>query len=55
MNRILSLLPIAFVFVFTIISFMCVNARHPNAEEAWQKYLEEQKRKKRKEESHEDP
>ena len=55
MNRILSLLPIAFVFVFTIISFMCMADRHPNADKAWEEHLEQQKRKKRKEESHEDP
>ena len=55
MYTILSLLPIAFVFVFTIISFMCVAARHPNADKAWEDYLEQQKQKKRKEEHHEDP
>ena len=55
---ILSTLPIAFVFVFTTISFICVTARHSStAEQAWDLHLEKKKSEKykRKEEPHEDP
>ncbi len=55
---ILSMLPIAFVFVFTTISFICVTARHAAiAEEAWDLHLEKKKTEntKRKETSHENP
>ena len=55
LDFILSTLPIAFVFVFTTISFICVTARHSStAEQAWDPLLEK-KKNKRKEEPHEDP
>ena len=58
MSYILSMLPIAFVIVFTMISFMCVADRHPNAEQAWEEHIQQKKKRekmKRKEEPHEDP
>ena len=49
---ILSMLPIAFVFVFTTISFICVTARHSDStEQVRDLHLE---KKKRKEEPYED-